>query len=90
MILTEIKNAVKSIGGEIIILEYSVKYFGNIILHFKKNDKLHEYVVDRGEIYYNKKWICNNSYIHNEDKQPYQKLIEIVIATATWSVSIKQ
>lgn len=83
IILTELKNAVKNIGGEIIHLEYSARYFGNIILHFKKNDKLYEYVVDRGEIYFNRKGLCNNSYIRDENKQPYQKLIEIIIATVT-------
>ena len=82
IILAELSNVVKSIGGEIISLDYSLKYFGNIILIFKKNDKVYKYIVDRDEIYFNKKMICNNSYIREEGKSPCQKLIEIIISTA--------
>lgn len=80
--VTEISKAVKSIGGEIICLEYSIKYFGNIILIFKKNDKEYKYVVDRHEIYFNKQMVCNNLYVRKEGKDSYKKLIEIIIATA--------
>ena len=79
--VTEIGKAVKSIGGEILCLDYSIKYFGNIILIFIKDNNEYKYIVDRGEIYFNKKMICNDSYFCEEGKSPYQKLIEIIIST---------
>ena len=77
--IAEISKAVEGIGGEIISLEYSMKYFGNIILIFKKNGKEYKYVVDRGEIYFNKQMVCSDSYFREEGKKAYQKLIEIMI-----------
>ena len=81
VIFTQLKNAVEIVGGEIVRLEYYPKFFGNIILHFKKGDKTYAYVVDRGEIYFNKNRVCNNFYVREEGKKHYQKLIEIIIAT---------
>lgn len=83
IIMRELQNAVKMVGGEITRLDYYPKHFGNIILHFKKGDKIYEYVVDRGDIYFNKKGVCDNSYLRDEGITSHQKLIEIVIATAT-------
>ena len=68
-------------GGEIIHFIYDHKCFGNIILVIKKDDKEYKYVVDRSEIYFNNKMICNDSYCREENKEPYQKLIEIIIST---------
>ena len=82
IILTALQNAVKEVQGEIIRLNYYPKHFGNILLEFKKNDKIYEYVVDRGDIYFNQKGICNNSYVRDENIPPYKKLVEIVISTA--------
>ena len=79
--VTEITKAVKNMGGEILCLDYSIKYFGNIILIFIKDNSKYKYVVDRGEIYFNKKMICDDSYFCEEGKKPYQKLIEIIIST---------
>ena len=59
VIFTELNNVVREVGGEITYLDYSTKYFGNIILRFKKDGKEFKYVVDRDEIYDNKKMICN-------------------------------
>ena len=81
--ISELQKAVKNIGGEIVYLEYSSKYFGNIILKFKKNNLMYEYVVDRDEIYFNKRMIGNNAYIREEGKKHYQKLIEIINTTQT-------
>ena len=83
IIIRELQNAVKNVEGEITRLEYYPKVFGNIVLCFQKGDKMYEYVVDRGDIYFNKKGVCDNSYLRDEGKTSYQKLIEIVIATAT-------
>ena len=83
IIMTELQNAVKMVGGKITRLNYYPSHFGNIILHFQKGDKMYEYVVDRGDIYFNKKGVCDYSYLRVEDKASYQKLIEIIIATAT-------
>ena len=68
-------------GGEIIHFVYDRKYFGNIILVLKKDDKEYEYVVDRGEIYFGNKCFINNSYMREENKEPYQKLIEVIGST---------
>ena len=83
IVLTELQNVVSKVQGEIIRLDYYPEHFGNIILHFKKGEKIYEYVVDRGDIYFNKKGVCSNSYVRDENKHPYQKLIEIVISTVT-------
>lgn len=83
IILAELQNVVRQVQGEITRLDYYPEHFGNIILHFKKGEKIYEYVVDRGDIYFNKKGVCNNYYIRDEKKRPHQKLIEIVISTAT-------
>lgn len=82
VVFTALNNTVKKIGGEIVLIEYYPRFFGNIILEFKKNGKMYEYIVDRDEIYSNKEMICNNSYIREEGKSPCQKLIEIIISTA--------
>ena len=80
IILTELQNVVREVQGEIIRLDYYPEYFGNIVLNFKKNEKIYEYVVDRGDIYFNQKGFCNNSYVRDENKEPYQKLIEIIVS----------
>ena len=49
---------------------------------FIKDNNKYKYVVDRGEIYFNKKMICDDSYFCEEGKKAYQKLIEIIISTA--------
>lgn len=82
VVFTALNNTVKKIGGEIVLIEYYPRFFGNIILEFKKNGKMYKCIVDRGEIYLNKEMICNNSYIREEGKSPCQKLIEIIISTA--------
>lgn len=82
VVFTALNNTVKKIGGEIVLIEYYPRFFGNIILEFKKNGKMYKYIVDRDEIYLNKEMICNNSYIREEGKSPCQKLIEIIISTA--------
>ena len=80
-ITTAINNAVNQTGGEIIDFIYDRKHFGNIILVVKKDDKEYKYVVDRSEIYFNNQMVCNDSYCREENKEPYQKLIEIIIST---------
>lgn len=80
-IFTAINNAVTQMGGEITHFIYDRKYFGNIMLVIKKDDKEYEYVVDRGEIYFGNKGFINNSYMREENKEPYQKLIEVIVST---------
>ena len=80
-IVTTINNVVNQIGGEITHFVYDRKYFGNIILVVKKDDKEYRYVVDRSEIYFNNKMVCNDSYCREENKEPYQKLVEIILST---------
>lgn len=80
-IFTAINNAVNQIGGEITHFVYDRKCFGNIILVVKKDDKEYKYVVDRGEIYFGNKGFLNNSYMREENKEPYQKLIEVIVST---------
>lgn len=80
-IFTAINNVVNQIGGEITHFVYDRKYFGNIILVVKKDNKEYKYVIDRSEIYFGNKMICNNSYYREENKEPYQKLIEVIIST---------
>lgn len=80
-IFTTINNAVHQMGGEITHFVYDRKYFGNIILVVKKDDKEYEYAVDRGEIYFDNKMLFNNSYMQEENKEPYQKLIEVIVST---------
>ena len=80
-IFTAINNAVHQTGGEIIHFVYDHKCFGNIILVVKKDDREYKYVVDRGEICFGNKGFLNNSYMREENKEPYQKLIEVIIST---------
>ena len=80
-IFTTINNTVHQMGGEIIHFVYDSKYFGNIILMVKKDNKEYKYVVDRGEIYLNNTWICDNSYMREENKDPHKKLIEVIVST---------
>lgn len=81
-IFTTLKNTVREVGGEITRLDYYPEHFGNIILHFQKDGTMYEYVVDRGDIYFKRNGVCNDSYFSAEGKQPYQKLIEVIKATA--------
>ena len=60
-VLAELRKVVSEVQGEILRLDYYPEHFGNIILHFKRGEKIFEYIVDRGDIYFNKKGVCSNS-----------------------------
>jgi len=74
----QIENLVNKKGGKLLEFTYYKKIFGNVVAKIEYNNEIHEFVIDRGEIYHNKRYICNSSYQFKEKVIPLVKLLEII------------
>ena len=77
-IYEQMKKIVETSGGKILLFEYHKKIFVNIIITIQKGLCVYEFVTDRGEIFCNKKPICNDSYYREENKKTHEKLLEVI------------
>ena len=74
----ELANLLRKYDCELINYEYFKKIFGNIVLEIRFKEKIHVFVSDRGEIYYNGELLCNYEYLRDENKTTPQKLLELI------------
>ena len=63
---------------KILSFNYYKKIFVNIVLLIEYNNIRYEFITDRGEIFMNKKLICNNSYMKKGKNSTVDKLIQIL------------
>lgn len=61
-------------GAKNVSIEYYPKIFGNIVLTIQYNQLTYEFITDRGEIYLNKKFICDVS----REEDQITKLMEVI------------
>ena len=62
-------NALKAVlptEATLVSFDYNGKVFGNIVVEIEVAKIMHTFVTDRGEIYHNKKMICDSSYRYTE------------------------
>ncbi len=74
-IFAELSAATDEIGAEILEFEFDSKFFGNIILKIKKDDKIYEFIADRDEIYAKHD---RKSFLCQYPEKPYKKIIELI------------
>ena len=77
-IYAKINSFLQSHNAHITSFEYYPKIFGNMIVNIAYNGTELEFVVDRGEIYCNKKCICDGSYHVAGRDDAIDKLIEVI------------
>ena len=77
----QIRELVSSFGGTLLLFQYDRKAFGNMIAVVECNGKNYEFATDRGEIYCNNKFICNNTYHIAGKDDTIEKLLEIISLT---------
>lgn len=58
--------------------EYYENVFGNIVLVVEYNQALYEFVTDKGEIYCNNQFVCDNTYHTKGQDDTILKLIEVI------------
>ena len=79
--IEEMKQCIISVlpsNAMLIDFLYDSKCFGNMIVKIKQNRINHTFITDRGEIYHNKKMVCDNSYQYKENEDTFSKLIQII------------
>ena len=72
---------VSSFGGTLLLFQYDRKAFGNMIAVVECNGQNYEFATDRGEIYCNNKFICNDTYHIAGKDDTIEKLLEIISLT---------
>lgn len=73
-----IEDAIKPFGAMIIIFKYDKKCFGNVFVQIIDNKmKMHNYSIDRGDIYINAAGGLSHSDYDEENK--YKIFIELII-----------
>ena len=65
-------------GCTLLLFEYDKKHFGNMIAEIQSPSKVYTFVTDRGEVYCNKKMICDSSYRYLEKEDTFSKLLSII------------
>lgn len=71
-------NILQKKSAKLIKLDYYKKIFGNIVVEIEKQGVVHEFITDRGEIVYNGKGICDNSYHIKGKNDTFDKLCEVI------------
>ena len=62
---------------KIIKFDYYKKVFGNFVIEIEYNEKHHIIITDRGDIIFNGKYICDNSYL-STGQDTFNKLLEMI------------
>ena len=65
-------------GAKMINFKYYYKIFGNIVLDVEFRNIMHRFVTDRGEIYHNEKFVCDNSYHVAGKNDTFEMLIKVI------------
>lgn len=81
-LLLQINKLLVSKNAKLIEFTYYKKIFGNVVVKIEFNNSLHEFIIDRSDIYYNfnniSQLICTNVDDKIENYDRYAKLIEII------------
>ncbi len=80
-IKSRIEKLVASYDATLLYFKYYKKIFGNIEVEIVCDGKTYEFITDRGEIYCNKKFICDNSYHIAGADDTIDKLLEVIAST---------
>lgn len=76
----EMKRQIASVlpdNAGLIAFTYSADYFGNMVVKIRRNKAIHIFTTDRGEIFHNKKMLCDSSYLDKEDT--FTKLLQMIV-----------
>jgi hypothetical protein len=69
MIKKEIEDAIVPFGAILLEFSYSKAFFGNIIIKIIDcNNKIHTYILDRGDIYNESHLLCSHDDYISQDK----------------------
>ncbi len=81
-LLLQINNLIVNKNAKLIEFTYYKKVFGNVVVKIEFNNSLHEFIIDRSDIYYNfnnvSQLICTNVDYKIENYDRYEKLIETI------------
>lgn len=77
--LDELKQILIDHNADLINFEIFYKAFGDIIAEIKFKNEVHTFTTDRGDIYYNGRPICNNSYHVAGENDTFSTLVEVII-----------
>lgn len=77
--LDELKQILIDHNVDLINFEIFYKAFEDIITVIKFKNEVHTFTTDRGEIYYNGRPICNNSYHVTGENDTFSTLVEVII-----------
>lgn len=64
--------------ADLISFSYSPEYFGNIAVSVEYEGVVFAFCTDRGEIYCNNEFVCNNAYHTPGRDDTLDKLIEVI------------
>ncbi|MBP3478882.1 MAG: hypothetical protein J6K03_05285 [Oscillospiraceae bacterium] len=64
--------------AKLIDFTYNSKCFGNMTAKIKQSGKVHTFITDRGEIYYNGEMVCDSSYRYKEKEDIFPRLIQMI------------
>jgi len=81
-LLLQINKLLVNKNAKLIEFTYYQKVFGNVVVKIEFNNSLHEFIIDRSDIYYNfnniSQLICTNVDDKIENYDRYAKLIETI------------
>lgn len=81
-LLLQINKLLVNKNAKLIEFTYYKKVFGNVVVKIEFNNSLHEFIIDRSDIYYNfnniSQLICTNVDDKIENYDRYAKLIETI------------
>ncbi len=73
-----LKTILDNYNLKLVKYEYYSKIFGNFNIEIIKQNQLHSFITDRGEIYHNSIMICDNSYHIAGEDDTFLKLVEVI------------
>jgi|GEM_PF-2518835 len=75
---SELQIFLKNHDAELIKFEWFYKAFGDIIVEIRYKNQIHVFASDRGDIYYNNRPVCNNSYHVAGQSDTFPKIMETI------------
>lgn len=77
--LDELKQILIEHNAYLISFKIFYESFGDIVAEIKCKNEVHTFTTDRGDIYYDGRPICNNSYHVAGENDTFSTLIEVII-----------
>lgn len=76
--IDEINKFLISHNAKLLRFEVNYKAFGDLVVEIEFNNIKHLFIIDKGEIYHNQKFLCNNSYHEVDKNDTFPKLLEMI------------